>query len=144
MKQEQNKEEVNYADSRTLEQIGKDLDTKITSASKIELSSGATPHTLGQEKWEERFEQLFPLQYWATENYPGDSKDGELNFSRWTAKATEMAKFRANMVLQFINSEISKALLLQREELVKKIEEIAYHSTKEVIEFRENIIRQLK
>lgn len=77
------------------------------------------------EEGEKNFSKIFPLQYWATENYPGDSRDGELNFTRWTEEATNIAKFRADLIKQFISS--------RQTQLIQKIIEMVERENKKVI-----------
>lgn len=81
------------------------------------------------EEGEKNFSKIFPLQYWATENYPGDSRDGELNFTRWTEEATNIAKFRADLIKHFISS--------RQTQLIQKIIEMV-ESEREECELCEN------
>ncbi len=73
-------------------------------------------------EWEIEFDKMFPLAWFATENYTGEANEYE--FNQWTRQQTQMAEMRRDVFVRFIRTtrlEAQRSLAeeildLQREE----------------------------
>lgn len=73
-----------------------------------------------QESWEKEFDDLFPLSYFATENYHGKVEDGELALTRWQKNQTEIAEMKRINLKGFMRHK----LIHQKKTIRESIENI--------------------
>jgi len=79
------------------------------------------------ENWEKEFDNIFPLAWFATENYTG--KANEWEFTQWTEQQTKLANGRKELFQSFIRTLLARSLEEQRGRIEKEVKRLPVFKT---------------
>lgn len=107
-----------------LSELGKALRVNCGCSSFLERMEGKNEvcdmHKEKGDDWEKEFGRMFPLAWFATENYTGEANEYE--FNQWTRQQTQMAEMRKDVLVRFIRQQRIQAQRELAENVVRELD----------------------